>query len=74
MDIPQEEHAGSQSPPPGWPLEGRIEFDHVTLRYMPSLPPALNEVSFNIEPGMQVCVMFSQKAPESIRNAGRFLL
>ncbi|XP_039119671.1 LOW QUALITY PROTEIN: ABC transporter C family member 13 [Dioscorea cayenensis subsp. rotundata] len=57
MDIPQEEHAGSQSPPPGWPLEGRIEFDHVTLRYMPSLPPALNEVSFNIEPGMQVGIV-----------------
>lgn len=54
MDIPQEESQGSQSAHPDWPFQGHIEFEHVTLRYKPSLPAALNDVSFNISAGMQV--------------------
>ncbi|BBG99203.1 multidrug resistance-associated protein 11 [Prunus dulcis] len=54
MDIPQEELHGSQSLHPSWPYQGQIEFQNVTLRYKPSLPAALRDISFTIEGGMQV--------------------
>ncbi|CAL5046453.1 unnamed protein product [Urochloa decumbens] len=57
VGIPQEELQGSESPPRNWPTEGRIEFVHVTLRYKPELPPALDDVSFLIESGMQVGII-----------------
>ncbi|GMQ09242.1 hypothetical protein CsSME_00052686 [Camellia sinensis var. sinensis] len=53
MDIPQEELDGCQQLEPDWPLQGQIEFQNVTLRYMPSLPAALKDVSFVIAGGMQ---------------------
>lgn len=57
MDIPQEELCGHQSPRPGWPYQGQIEFRNVTLRYMPSLPAALHDITFTIEGGMQVLLI-----------------
>ncbi|XP_038982338.1 ABC transporter C family member 13-like isoform X1 [Phoenix dactylifera] len=57
MDIPQEGLQGSRSVHPEWPMQGQIEFEHVTLRYKPSLPAALNDVSFYIAAGMQVGVV-----------------
>ena len=42
------------TPQPDWPTRGKIEFDHVTLTYQPSLPPALNDVSFTISEGTHV--------------------
>lgn len=54
MDIPQEEQAGCQYLNPDWPNQGVIEFQHVTLKYMPSLPAALCNISFKIEGGTQV--------------------
>lgn len=57
MDIPQEESRGSLLVRPDWPFRGHIEFEHVTLRYKPMLPAALNDVSFNISAGMQVSTM-----------------
>jgi ABC-type multidrug transport system fused ATPase/permease subunit len=49
-----QELQGSESPPGSWPKEGTIEFEHVTLRYKPDLPPSLSDVSFLISSGMQV--------------------
>ncbi|XP_052182316.1 ABC transporter C family member 13 isoform X3 [Diospyros lotus] len=57
MDIPQEEPHGSQQLEPDWPLHGWIEFQNVTLRYMPSLPPALQDLSFIIAGGTQVGIV-----------------
>ncbi|CAN6208441.1 unnamed protein product [Urochloa humidicola] len=57
VGIPQEELQGSETPPRSWPTEGRIEFVHVTLRYKPELPPALDDVSFHIASGMQVGII-----------------
>ena len=54
MDIPREELHGSQPIEPNWPRQGQIEFQNVTLRYMPSLPAALKDISFTIAGGMQV--------------------
>ncbi|KAL0903582.1 hypothetical protein M5K25_027971 [Dendrobium thyrsiflorum] len=57
IDIPQEEQCGSVSPHLDWPSHGQIEFEHVTLRYKPSLPAALNNLSFKINAGLQVGVV-----------------
>lgn len=55
MDIPQEDLHGCRSLDPEWPYQGRIEFQNVTLRYKPSLPAALRDISFTILGGAQVC-------------------
>lgn len=57
MDIPQEEQAGCQYLNPDWPNQGVIEFQRVTLKYMPSLPAALCNISFKIEGGTQVGII-----------------
>ncbi|XP_019052127.1 PREDICTED: ABC transporter C family member 13 isoform X2 [Nelumbo nucifera] len=57
MDVPEEELLGCQSLDPDWPNQGQIEFQHVTLRYMPSLPPALRDITFTITGGMQVGIV-----------------
>ncbi|XP_058226625.1 ABC transporter C family member 13 [Rhododendron vialii] len=57
MDVPQEELLGNQQLDPEWPLQGQIEFQNVTLRYIPSLPAALKDVSFIIPGGMQVGIV-----------------
>ena len=55
MNIPEEEQLhGHQSLDPDWPNQGHIGFQNVTLRYMPSLPPALTDITFTITGGMQV--------------------
>lgn len=54
VDVPQEEHHGQQSLNPNWPFEGMIEFQNVTMRYKPSFPAALRDISFRIEGGTQV--------------------
>ena len=59
LDIPQEESCGSLAIPEGWPHQGWIEFQNVTLRYLPSLPPALCDLSFTIPGGTQVS-LFAQ--------------
>lgn len=54
MDIPQEELIEGQRFDQHWPFQGDVKFQNVTLRYMPSLPPALRGVSFTITGGTQV--------------------
>ena len=54
MDIPQEELHGCQSLIPNWPSEGCIMFQNVSLRYLPSLPDSLHDITFTISGGTQV--------------------
>ncbi|KAD4585541.1 hypothetical protein E3N88_23142 [Mikania micrantha] len=70
MDIPQEELQGHEILDANWPIKGQIEFHHVTLRYMPSLPPALRDLSFTIAGGTQVGIVGRTGAGKSsILNA-----
>ncbi len=39
------------------PIQGRVEFDKVTFRYFGSGDPALNQVSFQAEPGQTVALL-----------------
>ncbi|XP_020530905.1 ABC transporter C family member 13 isoform X3 [Amborella trichopoda] len=57
MDIAPEDLQGCQSVNSDWPSQGEVEFHHVSLRYMPSLPLALQDVSFCISAGTQVGVV-----------------
>lgn len=54
MDVPQEQLGGHQSVGTDWPLIGLIEFQNVTMRYKPSLPAALHDLTFKIAGGTQV--------------------
>ncbi|CAA7408092.1 unnamed protein product [Spirodela intermedia] len=56
-DILPEELGGTQAPHPDWPTQGMIEFEHVTLRYRPSFPAALDDISFSILQGTQVGII-----------------
>ncbi|KAK7077013.1 hypothetical protein SK128_015541 [Halocaridina rubra] len=46
--------SGSSGLPPGWPLEGRIEFRDVSLTYDPAIEPVLNGLDFTIISGEKV--------------------
>uniref|UniRef100_A0A7N0ZU15 ABC-type xenobiotic transporter n=2 Tax=Kalanchoe fedtschenkoi TaxID=63787 RepID=A0A7N0ZU15_KALFE len=70
MNIPQEELHEKEPVVSAWPLEGHIEFRNVTLRYRPSLPAALRDLTFSIEGGHQVGVIGRTGAGKSsILNA-----
>ncbi|CAN7081183.1 unnamed protein product [Brassica oleracea var. botrytis] len=70
MDVPQEEVSGSQSLSGKWPVQGLVEFHNVTMRYISTMPPALNHISFTIQGGMQVGVIGRTGAGKSsILNA-----
>ncbi|KAL2242765.1 UNVERIFIED_CONTAM: ABC transporter C family member 13 [Sesamum indicum] len=57
MDIPQEKLTGQSLSDPNWPSKGEIQLQNVTLRYKPSLPPALFDVSFHIPGGTWVGIV-----------------
>nr|QGP74118.1 ABCC transporter [Sedum alfredii] len=72
MNVPQEELHKKKSVESGtgWPSEGHIEFRNVTLRYKPSLPAALRDITFSIKGGNQVGVIGRTGAGKSsILNA-----
>lgn len=70
VDIPQEELHGTKLLDPDWPFRGQIEFINVTLKYMPSLPAALHDLTFIVVGGTQVGVVGRTGAGKSsILNA-----
>ena len=46
-------------------LDGKIEVNRLSFRYRSNLPPALLNVSFNVEPGEVVCVVGKNGAGKS---------
>ena len=40
-----------------WPVDGRIEFDNVVMRYRPTAQPALNGVNLKIAHGEKVGIV-----------------
>ena len=54
MEVEGEQTDGMSKAGAEWPLEGKIEFENVSLCYEPELPPALRNLSFKIEGGSKV--------------------
>ncbi|KAK4773644.1 hypothetical protein SAY87_028663 [Trapa incisa] len=70
VDIPQEELGGCPPANLDWPSQGQIKFQNVSLRYAPTLPPALHNITFTIPSGLQVGVVGRTGAGKSsILNA-----
>ncbi|KAK3021801.1 hypothetical protein RJ639_047156, partial [Escallonia herrerae] len=70
MDIPQEELQQCQLLDPEWPFRGQIEFQNVTLKYVPSSSPALHDLTFTIAGGTQIGIVGRTGAGKSsILNA-----
>ena len=58
MDIEQEPYNAEAGPvAPSWPQEGKIEVSDLSLRYAPTLPRVINNVSFTVEPKMKVGIV-----------------
>lgn len=54
----EQEDPGSIMPPASWPKFGAdIEFDNVTVRYAPHLPPSLSEVNISIPGGSTTAIV-----------------
>ncbi|XP_015127759.1 multidrug resistance-associated protein 4 [Diachasma alloeum] len=64
----------NSKPPVTWPREGRIEFDHVYLRYSEKDAPVLKDLNLIIEPGMKVGVVGRTGAGKSSLIAALFNL
>ena len=60
IDIEPEENvdrSDSTDPEEGWPSEGKIEVKDATMRYSQELLPALDNISFTIEPKEKVILI-----------------
>jgi len=58
----------------GWPRTGRVEFENVTMRYRPDLPPVLDGVSFVAAPGERIGIVGRTGAGKSSLVAALFRL
>lgn len=61
-----------KKPPSTWPQKGRVQFDHVYLRY--SEDPILKDLHFNIDSGMKVGIVGRTGAGKSSLIAALFNL
>ena len=41
----------------GWPCDGLIEFENVTMRYRPNLDPSIKGLTFKVEPRMKIGIV-----------------
>ncbi|SCW00905.1 LAFE_0D00716g1_1 [Lachancea fermentati] len=58
MDVEQEPHFQSTyNPPPEWPDKGKIEVNDLSLRYAPTLPRVIKNVSFTVDPNCKVGIV-----------------
>ena len=57
LHVPSEQQGGKK-PPAHWPTDsGAIQVRDLSVRYSPELPPALSNVSFDIQPGHKVGIV-----------------
>ncbi|KAF9983598.1 hypothetical protein BGZ75_004919 [Mortierella antarctica] len=76
-NLPQEplmESLPGKKPASDWPSQGAISFKNVTMRYRLELPPVLNNISFDIQPGHKIGVVGRTGAGKSSLIQALFLL
>ncbi|KAH3763786.1 multidrug resistance-associated protein 3 [Pelomyxa schiedti] len=78
LHLPQEfplvDAEAPQVPSKEWPSHGKVEFIGYTLQYRPTLPPALDNISFTINPGEKIGVVGRTGAGKSSLIVGMFRL
>ncbi|KAH3763070.1 multidrug resistance-associated protein 1 [Pelomyxa schiedti] len=78
LDIPQEfpfhDTEAQSIPPPEWPAYGHVEFIGYTLQYRPTLLPALENLSFAVNPGEKIGVVGRSGAGKSSLMVALFRL
>jgi len=62
------------APPQQWPTEGRVEFEHVSVRYRPDLPNVLSDLSFRIDARAKVGIVGRTGAGKSSLVSALFRL
>lgn len=55
---PEGDATTPNDPPPSWPSKGGIEFINVDMAYREGLPLVLKDVSFRVQPGEKVRVIY----------------
>ena len=63
--IAREADNSSQQPPLNWPLRGEIEFNNVTMSYLPAAPHVLKGVNFHVLAGEKVGIVGRSGAGKS---------
>ena len=53
--VPAERRHALRMTPPAWPAHGDVVFENVMLQYRPSLPLALNGVTFHVRHILTCC-------------------
>lgn len=56
IELEAPEHTAVR-PPPEWPAHGRVDVRGLSVRYAPTLPDVLHDVSFAIAPGAKLAVV-----------------
>ncbi|KAG0234216.1 hypothetical protein BGX31_004638 [Mortierella sp. GBA43] len=59
LDMPQEPPAiiEDSRPPAGWPYDGKIEIQDLTMQYAPDLGPVLHSISLSIRPREKIGIV-----------------
>ncbi|AOA61209.1 Transporter of the ATP-binding cassette (ABC) family [Komagataella phaffii CBS 7435] len=57
IDQEPDREIPDNKPPSSWPETGEIEVDDVSLRYAPSLPKVIKNVSFKVEPRSKIGIV-----------------
>lgn len=75
-DVPQEAPAIVQGrrPGPGWPAEGALNVEHLTVQYPNTDAPVIRGMSFKVEPRMRVGIVGRTGAGKSSLTAALFRL
>ncbi|XP_021934289.1 multidrug resistance-associated protein 4-like isoform X2 [Zootermopsis nevadensis] len=63
-----------QKPPTGWPANGKIQFDHMNLKYSSTDPPVLKDLNFTIQPAHKVGIVGRTGAGKSSLISALFRL
>lgn len=74
QEGPLEEDKAKVHPPANWPSAGEVSFRNYTLRYRPSLPPALKSVNFVAPRGAKIGVVGRTGAGKSSLLVAMFRL
>lgn len=57
LHTPHVEPAGGEEHPVGWPSKGHLMFENITFHYAPTLPPAIQDVYFEVRAGEKLGIV-----------------